>query len=193
MICEVFAMIEAIAEAGSAVNVLLTLLADPKQASKQLAELTKAADAVTKARAKLAAEQEAFDVKQAAALAELADCEAAVRKRELAVHAREGLVKHGATGSLRITSLTTWLRGVAGDRCAKAITDQMFRADFVVGLEKIASKMMNGGIGSSFTQVGREPTDARGNRVSEEAWATMSHGERLDYARGFDQRQFNRS
>jgi hypothetical protein len=101
------------------------------------------------------------------------------------------IAKLGATGSGRVDAISTWLRGVCGDTCARAIMQQAFRADFVVGLEKIASKMMNGNIGSSFSQVGREPTDARGNRVSEEAWATMSHGERLDYSRGFDQRQFN--
>jgi hypothetical protein len=98
----------------------------------------------------------------------------------------------GATGPQRITAITTWLRGLVGDKSAAAISRMMFTADYVEGLEKLAMKMINGH-GSTFTQIGRDPQQyhPQDARVSEEQWATMSNAQKLDYTRGFDQRQFN--
>jgi hypothetical protein len=87
----------------------------------------------------------------------------------------------GATGPQRIDAITTWLRGAVGDKSAAAISRMMFTADFLEGLEKLATRMINGH-GSTFTQAGREPTDARG-LWSEEQYQAATPAQRLDYAR----------
>ena len=96
--------------------------------------------------------------------------------------------KLGATATVRVDALGTWLRSVCGDRCATAIRRQMHTADFVEGLEKIAATMSSGGA-ANFTQVGRNPPDKPG-RVSEAEYAAMSAADRYAYSKSFDQKQF---
>jgi hypothetical protein len=62
-------------------------------------------------------------------------------------------------------------------------------AKIVEGMEKLMTKFSSQGA-APFTQAGRVHPDAPG-RVSEEAYTAMTAGQRLDYSRGFDQRQFN--
>ncbi len=108
----------------------------------------------------------------------------------IAKAAKAELDKLGATATVRVDALATWLRGVCGDRCATAIRRQMHTADFVEGLEKIAARMQSGGA-ANFTQAHRVPDNTLPGRVTEEAYAAMSQGERLAYSQSFDQRQFN--
>ena len=56
------------------------------------------------------------------------------------------------------------------------------------GLELLANKFASQGA-ASFSQAHREPGGQSG-RVSEDAYAEMSPGERYAYAKSFDQRQF---
>jgi hypothetical protein len=64
----------------------------------------------------------------------------------------------------------------------------MYGAKIVEGFETIISKFTNQGHGS-FTQAGRVPQSAPG-RVSEAEYAAMSPAQRWDYAKSFDQKQF---
>jgi hypothetical protein len=95
----------------------------------------------------------------------------------------------GANATMRVTALETWLNGMVGPEIAKHMRQGMFSAKIVEGLETIATKFATQGH-ASFTQHGRVPQDAPG-RVSEEVYATMTPAQRLDYTRGFDQRQFS--
>ena len=97
----------------------------------------------------------------------------------------------GANGPMRVTALETWFRGVVGDdKIAGAMKNMLVTADIVKGMERIQARMATQGA-ASFSQAHREPGhDPRGGRVSDEAYAAMKPGERLEYARGFDQSQF---
>jgi hypothetical protein len=94
----------------------------------------------------------------------------------------------GANATMRVTALETWLNGVVGADLAKHMRQGMFSAKIVEGLETIAKKFATQGH-ASFTQHGRTP-DAGGNRVSEAEYDAMSQSERYQYAKSFDQRQF---
>lgn len=104
-----------------------------------------------------------------------------------AAHAAE-VAKMGANGTSRVTALETWLRGIVGDKLAGPMRSMMVTADIVKGLETLQQKFSSQGA-ASFSQAHREPRDPAG-RVSDEEHARMTPGQRLDYARGFDQRQF---
>jgi hypothetical protein len=107
-----------------------------------------------------------------------------------AAHADQ-VAKMGANGPMRVTALETWFRGVVGDdKIAGAMKNMLVTADIVKGMERIQARMATQGA-ASFSQAHREPGhDPRGGRVSDEAYAAMKPGERLEYARGFDQSQF---
>jgi hypothetical protein len=106
-----------------------------------------------------------------------------------AAHAAE-VAKMGANGTSRVTALETWLRGVVGDRLAGPMRSMMVTADIVKGLEILQSKFSSQGT-ASFSQAHREPRDAPGI-ASQEQYDAMTPGQRLDYSRSFDQRQFQR-
>jgi hypothetical protein len=108
-------------------------------------------------------------------------------KRINAAHADQ-VARMGPNGPMRVTALETWLRGVVGDRLAGPMRTMMATADIVKGLEIIQHKLSSQGA-ASFSQQHREPQDRQG-RVSEAEFANMTPAAKLDYTRGFDQRQF---
>jgi hypothetical protein len=109
-----------------------------------------------------------------------------------AAHADQ-VAKMGANGPMRVTALETWFRGVVGDdKIAGAMKNMLVTADIVKGMERIQARMTTQGT-ANFSQAHREPGhDQRGGRVSDEAYNAMTPAQRLDYARGFDQSQFQR-
>jgi hypothetical protein len=94
----------------------------------------------------------------------------------------------GANATMRVTALQTFFRGHLGDDLAKAVTSGLFSAKQVEAMERIANKMSSQGA-ASFSQAHREPGGQSG-RVSEEEYNAMSQAERWNYARSFDQKQF---
>jgi hypothetical protein len=102
------------------------------------------------------------------------------------------IAKLGINGVQRVSALEVWLRGVVGDKLAGPMRQMMATSDIVRGLEMIHARMVSQGA-ATFSQAHREPGhDQRSGRVSDETYAAMSSGERLDYARQFDQKQFQR-
>jgi hypothetical protein len=97
----------------------------------------------------------------------------------------------GSTATMRVTAVETFLRGQLGDQLAGKMRPMIVTAAIVEGFEALARKFASQG-SASFTQSHRVPQDASG-RVSDEAYAAMSHSERQQYARGFDQSQFKTS
>jgi hypothetical protein len=95
----------------------------------------------------------------------------------------------GANATVRVTALQTWLQGTIGPELAKSLCSGLFSEKQVRALELLANKHSSQGA-ASFRQDGREPHGQPG-RVSEEQWSGMSAAERWNYARGFDQKQFN--
>ncbi len=98
------------------------------------------------------------------------------------------LEKLGANATMRVTAIDTFLRGTIGDQAAAALNKVLITADAVQAVEQLISKHSNQGA-ASFSQAHREPSGQPG-RVSEEAYGKMSAAERWDYARQFDQKQF---
>lgn len=98
------------------------------------------------------------------------------------------LDKLGANATARVTALDTFFTGLLGSDDAKHIRGGMYSAGVVTALEKLASKFANQGA-ASFRQDGREPGGQPG-RVSEAEYNAMSAAQKWDYARGFDQKQF---
>lgn len=96
--------------------------------------------------------------------------------------------KLGANATARVTALDTFFTGILGAEDARWLRGGMYAAGIVTAMEKLVSKFSNQGH-ASFRQDGREPQGAPG-RVSEEAYAKMSQAEKWDYARQFDQKQF---
>jgi hypothetical protein len=101
------------------------------------------------------------------------------------------VAKMGMNGVQRVTALETWLRGMVGDKLAGPMRQMMATADIVKGLEIIQARMVSQGA-ASFSQAHREPGQA-GGKVSEEAYRAMTPAQRLDYARQFDQSQFQKT
>jgi hypothetical protein len=98
---------------------------------------------------------------------------------------RAELEKLGATAHSRVDAVKTFLRAHCGDASAKAITDVMWRADFLTGLEKIMARMSSQGAGN-WSGAGRDGgTDTR--KLSSEQYGKLSYSEKLDYARQFPQ------
>jgi hypothetical protein len=98
------------------------------------------------------------------------------------------LDKLGANATLRVTALQTWSQGIVGPELSKALCAGLFSEKQVRALETIANKMASQGA-ASFSQAHREPGGQSG-RVSEEAYAEMTPGEKYSYSKSFDQKQF---
>jgi hypothetical protein len=97
--------------------------------------------------------------------------------------------KLGPNIAHRVDAISNFIRGTVGDdKISKGLTQRILTADDVVGWERILRKSSSQGV-MSFRQDGREPGGQPG-RVSEEAYNKMTAAERWDYARGFDQKQF---
>jgi hypothetical protein len=99
------------------------------------------------------------------------------------------IAKLGTTGPARIDALSTFFRAYLGETEGKQFMSRVFTASDVQIAEKIVSKVSAQG-GGSFRASGREPPEPAG-RVSDEAYRAMTPAQRLDYARQFDQKQFN--
>jgi hypothetical protein len=97
--------------------------------------------------------------------------------------------KLGANGTARVTAVTTFFKSFLGEAEGSQLASRMFTASDIAIAEKLIQKVSSQG-GAPFRANGREPPQAPG-RVSDEQFAKMSARERLDYARGFDQTQFN--
>jgi hypothetical protein len=97
--------------------------------------------------------------------------------------------KLGPNITLRVDAVTQFIRGTVGDdKISKGMTQRILTADDLVGWEKIIRRTTSQNA-ASFSQAHREPAAPQG-RVSEEQYSAMSPSERWDYARGFDQKQF---
>jgi hypothetical protein len=98
------------------------------------------------------------------------------------------LDKLGANAAARVTALDTFFTGILGADDAKHVRSGMYSAGIVTALEKLATKFANQGA-ASFRQDGREPGGQPG-RASEAEYNAMTSAQRWDYARSFDQKQF---
>jgi hypothetical protein len=94
----------------------------------------------------------------------------------------------GNNSAARVSAVETFVRGIAGDELGGALRQSIFTAKQVLAWEKIISQFGSQGV-ASYKAHGREPPGQPGT-VSEEQYAAMSHAQRLDYARQFDQSQF---
>lgn len=98
------------------------------------------------------------------------------------------IAKLGTTGPARIDAIERFYTGLLGSTPeAKAVMSRIFTASDVKLHEKVIARFSNQGA-ASFTQQHRVPAD--GERVSDEQYDRMSHGERMAYARSHDQKQF---
>lgn len=98
------------------------------------------------------------------------------------------LDKLGANATPRVTAINTWIEGKFGAEAGKHGRSAMFSAGVVELFEKIISNQTSQGH-ASFSQAHREPAAPQG-RVSEAEYNAMDTAQRWDYARGFDQKQF---
>jgi len=103
-----------------------------------------------------------------------------------AAHAAE-IAKLGANGPARVTALGTFFDGIG----APEMKQMLVTAGIVQAAEKLVSKFSSQGV-ASFSQAHREP-GSTGGKVSEEEFNRMSPAARLDYARQFDQSQFQKA
>lgn len=103
-----------------------------------------------------------------------------------AAHAAE-IAKLGANGPARVTALGTFFDGIG----AGELKQMLVTAGMVQAAEKLVSKFSSQGV-ASFSQAHREPGPA-GGKLSDEAYQRLSPAAKLDYARGFDQTQFQKA
>ena len=97
--------------------------------------------------------------------------------------------KLGANGTARVTAVTTFFKSFLGEAEGAQLASRMFTARDIEIAEKLVQKVASQG-GAPFRSNGREPPQPAG-RVSNEEFAKMSPAARIDYARRFDQTQFN--
>jgi hypothetical protein len=102
--------------------------------------------------------------------------------------ARAEMDKLGPAAAQRLSAVETFIRGIAGDQLGGALRQMILTANHVKGWEAIIQRMVGQGA-ASYSQAHRD-VPAQPGRVSEEEFGRMSHAQRLDYARGFDQSQF---
>jgi hypothetical protein len=109
-------------------------------------------------------------------------------QQAIAAGAQREMEKLGPNATQRVSAIETFIRGIAGDELGTGLRQMVLTQKHVLAWEKIAQQFASQGV-ASYRAHGREPPDAPG-KVSEEQWGQMSHGQRLDYARQFDQRAF---
>lgn len=96
------------------------------------------------------------------------------------------IAKLGNNGPARVTALGTFFDGIGAPEMKQMlVTESIVRA-----AEKLVAKFSSQGV-ASFRQDGREPQQG-GGKVSNEEFAKMGPAARLDYARQFDQGQFQK-
>lgn len=96
------------------------------------------------------------------------------------------IAKLGPAGPARVTAVTTVFEAVLGSAEGKQLASRLFTAADVQIAEKLVAKLTGQG---TFKQSGREPPAAPG-KVSQEDYNRMTPGQRWDYARSHDQKQF---
>ena len=89
------------------------------------------------------------------------------------------LGKLGATATQRVTAITTFLRGHLGEELGQKMSTMLVTAKHVEGFEKLMQKFTVGGTGT-FSHAHRDTNERPA--MSDERWASMSYGERKDYA-----------
>jgi hypothetical protein len=94
------------------------------------------------------------------------------------------IAKLGANGPARVTALSTFFDGIG----APEMKGMLVTAPIVAACERMVAKFASQGV-ASFSQAHREPGQA-GGKVSDEAYRAMTPAQKLDYARQFDQSQF---
>lgn len=101
------------------------------------------------------------------------------------------VAKLGANGPARATAVETGMKGMIGEALAGHLKIMTRTAGGVQALEAILAKFSSQGA-APFSQAHRVPGEA-GGKVSDEEYARMSPAAKLDYARGFDQAQFQKA
>jgi len=97
--------------------------------------------------------------------------------------------KLGENGPARIAAVTTWAKAALGETGAQAVIDTLWTAQQVERWERtIQDKQRAPQQQQQQPPVQTQSTD--GGKVDEATYNRMSHGERLDYSRRFDQSQF---
>ncbi len=103
-----------------------------------------------------------------------------------AAHADQ-VAKLGANGTARVTALGTFFDGMG----TPELKGMLVTAAIVQAAERLVSKFSSQGA-ASFSQAHRVPGEG-GGKVSDEEFAKMGPAARLDYARRFDQSQFQKA
>jgi hypothetical protein len=99
------------------------------------------------------------------------------------------IAKLGTTGPARIDAIERFYKGLYGNEAdAKAEMSRVLTAADVTRHEKKIAKWATQGA-AGFSQSHRVPGETAG-KVSDEAYAKMSAGEKFNYTRQFDQTQF---
>ena len=97
------------------------------------------------------------------------------------------IAKLGANGPARVTALSTFFDGIG----ASELKQMLVTEGIVKAAERMVAKFSSQGA-ATFSQAHREPGQS-GGKVSDEEFAKMGPAARLDYARQFDQSQFQKS
>jgi hypothetical protein len=104
--------------------------------------------------------------------------------------AREQVNLLGANGQARVDAVATWWNAMTGDK-GKVLGNMLKVAPVaatVEALESLIMKFTTQGAGS--LSQGHREAPPQANTISDAQWNAMSPGERIEYARGFDQSQF---
>jgi hypothetical protein len=104
-----------------------------------------------------------------------------------AAAARE-LEKMGPHAAQRVDAIAQFLRGALGDDLARPMLNVLATEKIARGWEKLIQRFATQGH-APFSAAHREPGDAPG-RVDDATYAKMSPGDKWDYSRQFDQKQF---
>ena len=96
------------------------------------------------------------------------------------------LAKLGPTATARNAALETFFKAALGEKDGMQLMSRAFLASDFQILEKIVGKLSSQGA-ASFNGGNREAPANQGARVSDEVFAKMSAGDRLNYARQFPQ------
>lgn len=99
------------------------------------------------------------------------------------------IAKLGVNGTARVNALETFFDGLLGPGEGKAMVARAFTAADVQRLEKTVTRFASQGV-APFKPGGREPPEPAG-RLSQADYDKLPTGEKLAYAKKFDQKQFN--
>ena len=99
------------------------------------------------------------------------------------------IAKLGATGASRIDAVNTWLEAMCGSQLAGAVRRTLFTSDQVRAMEALISKFTSQGVSGS--PGAHRDGGHRENRLSEADYQKLSFHEKTEYAKRFDQSQFN--